>query len=50
MILQGNKGPSFVNVHTDKKIKRKGHEGEECLLLHNLRINYIESHFLRDGD
>ena len=28
MILQGNTRPSVVNIHTDKKIKRKGAGGE----------------------
>jgi len=52
MILKGNKGyePSDVNVHTDKKIKRKGAGGEQYLLLQNLRIKYIANHFSRVGD
>jgi len=33
-----------------RKLNAKGEEGEKYLLLQNLRINYMESHYLRDGD
>jgi len=52
MILKGNKWDelSVVNVHTDKKIKRKRQEVQSYRLSPNPKKYSTEYRFLRDGD